>query len=113
MNLKMLESYGLAVRDGVYELFMEAAKVTELKELKEAGFEVKEVLMNPSFSQWDKFMLLVNDKQIICGCTVVVDWDKQDIDVEFYEGLEAKEYLRKLRLVLGETPGTSKPNKIH
>lgn len=90
-----MESYGLAMRDGVYETFMEYAKVTDLQELKNEGYSVKEIPLFPK-TQWDKLLILVKDKKILCGCIITVDWEKLEPEVEFLEGLQAKEALRRL-----------------
>jgi hypothetical protein len=102
-----LEKYGRAVRDGVYEIFMEYAKVTDLKELKEAGYSVKHTLTNPP-SEWDKLYILIKDKTIMCGCSVFVDWKAEEPHVKFYEPLETKEYLK--RLAASESVTAGKPN---
>jgi hypothetical protein len=102
-----LEKYGRAVRDGVYEVFMEAAFVSDLKELKEAGYSVKHVLTNP-LSEWDKLYILIKDEKIICGCSVYVDWKAEEPHVRFYEPLETKEYLKRLAAPESGPAGKSK-----
>jgi hypothetical protein len=108
---KFIEKYGMAVRDGVYEAFMEAAQVTDLNELKEAGYSVREVLTNPP-SEWDKLYILIKDNTIKCGCSIYVDWKAEEPHVTFYDSLEAKEYLRKVRsnLAVSESGPAGKPN---
>lgn len=100
--MDIMEIYGLAMRDGVYESFMEVAKVTDLEELKAAGYSVKEFLLDKK-NEWDKLLILVKEDKIYCGCTIVIitkaieGEQTLDVDVEFLTGLQAKEALRRLK----------------
>lgn len=71
--MNLLEMIGIAVRDGVYEVFMEYAKVTELKELKEAGFSVSEFPLDTNPASVDKLYVLLKENKIQLGCSLTIE----------------------------------------
>lgn len=89
-----LDLYNMALRDGVYEVFTEATKTMDLVELKEKGYRVVEIPLSPK-SSWDKLFILMKEKQIIVGCSLVLERD--DFKVRTHTGLETKEVLRVIR----------------
>jgi hypothetical protein len=108
--MNLLELIGLAVRDGVYEVFMEVTKTTDLKELKEGGYVVKEVPLSPDLTSMDRLYILTHGDRIICSCSLVVE--KAEPVVKVHTPLETKEVLRRLKSSLGESL-TKGNNKIH
>jgi hypothetical protein len=103
--MNLLELIGLAVRDGVYETFMEVTKTTELKELKEAGYVVKEVPLSPDPSTMDRLYILTFGTKIICSCSLVIE--KAEPVVKVHSPLETKEVLRHLKSTYGIQHGES------
>lgn len=98
----LLQQYGLALRDGVYETFMEVTKTTDLDELKEAGYGVDEFPLSPDPSSMDKLFLLIYRKTatIKVGCTLVIN-KKGEPDVKVLTPREAKETLRRVAIAFG------------
>lgn len=107
--MNLLELIGLAVRDGVYETFMEVTKTTDLKELKEGGYVVKEVPLSPDPQSMDRLYILTFGDRIICSCSLVVE--KAEPIVKVHTALETKEILRRLKSVQGES--LARKNQIH
>lgn len=99
----LLQLYGLALRDGVYETFMEVTKTTDLKELKEAGYRVDEFPLSTDPASLDKLYCLVYDKEkpftLKTACSLTVkDGEPQ---VKVHTPLEAKEIIRKVSIAFG------------
>lgn len=92
--MNLLTQIGLAVRDGVYELFMEYTRTTDLKELKESGYSVKELTISPD--GWDKLYYLEKDKKLHCACSLVIikKDSKPEPQVKFHTAQETLELLK-------------------
>lgn len=97
----LLQQYGLALRDGVYETFMEVTKTTELKELKEAGFRVDEFPLSTSPASMDKLYVLIHKETntIKTACSLTVKDGKPVVKV--HTPLESKEVLRRVAIAFG------------
>lgn len=98
-NARLFEEYGRALRDGVYETFMEVTGTTDLKEMREAGFRVMEIPFSSSPLELDKLLALHKDGVIKTGCTVTVE--KGEVKVKSFTGLETKELMRKIQAANG------------
>jgi hypothetical protein len=97
--MNLLEKIGIALRDGVYELFMEYSKTTDLKELKEAGYAVKELPLSPHPANTDKLYILTRGKVIHCACSlVIIDGEPE---VKFHTPLEAIEVVKRITRAIG------------
>ena len=107
MNMKLFELIGLAVRDGVYETFMEVTNTTDLKELREEGYVVKELPLSPDTSLVDRLYILTHTTRIICSCSLVIE--KNEPVVKVHTPLETKELLRRLKSAFGENPMQQNP----
>lgn len=93
--MSILDKIGMALRDGVYEIFMEYAKVTDLKELREKGFSVKELPLSPDPATMDKLYILTKGTFIICSCTLTVVLGEPV--VRFLNNLETFEAIQRIK----------------
>lgn len=99
--MNLLEKLGVAVRDGVYEVFMEYTKTTDLKELKGSGHKVDEIPL--SMDGLNRLYILHREKAIQIGCTVIFDHKLGDYVVKMYKPLETKELLKQVAAGKGHT----------
>lgn len=90
--MNVLEKLGVAVRDGVYETFMEYTKTTDLEELKASGHKVTEIPI--TMDGLNRLYILHKIKAIQVGCTVTLDHEIGDFVVKMHTPRETKELLR-------------------
>lgn len=98
-----LQVYGMALRDGVYETFMEVTKTTDLNELREAGYRVDEFPLSPNPASLDKLYCLLDTKEkpfvLKTACSLTVENGEPVVKV--HTPLEAKEIIRKVAIAFG------------
>lgn len=98
-----LQVYGLALRDGVYETFMEVTKTTDLNELRDAGYRVDEFPLSTDPVSLDKLYVLLYAKEkpfiIKTACSLTVKNGEPVVKV--HTPIEAKEIVRKVAIAHG------------
>ena len=109
--MNLLEKIGIALRDGVYEVFMGMTDTTDLKELKEKGFAVKEMPLSPHPASMDKLYILTNDKKIWGACSLVIN--QNEPEVKFHTPVETLEVIRRITRAGNERVPASKPKTKH
>lgn len=90
---KLLENIGLAVRDGVYETFMMYTNTTDLQELKESGYTVKEFPLGTN--KIDRLYVLQLGNTIHLSCSLE-QITTDDVEVKMFTPLETSGILKSI-----------------
>ena len=92
--MNVLEKLGTAVRDGVYETFMEYTKTTDLEELRASGHAVTEIPL--AMDGLNRFYILHRNQAIQVSCSVEFDHEVGDFIVKIHTPRESKEILQRI-----------------
>lgn len=92
--MNVLEKLGEAVRDGVYETFMEYTKTTDLKELRASGHAVTEIPL--AMDGLNRFYILHRNHAVQVSCSVQFDHEIGDFVVKIHTPLETIEVLKRI-----------------
>ena len=92
--MNVLEKMGEAVRDGVYEIFMEYTKTTDLKELRTSGHAVTEIPL--AMDGLNRFYILHLNQAIQVSCSLQFDHEVGEFMVKVHAPKESMEILRRI-----------------
>ena len=92
--MNVLEKMGEAVRDGVYEIFMEYTKTTDLEELRASGHAVTEIPL--AMDGLNRFYILHRNQAIQVSCSLQFDHEVGEFMVKVHTPKESMEILRRI-----------------
>jgi hypothetical protein len=103
-----VHDYGRAIA-AAYEIFMEAAIVVDLKELRDKEYRVMDIPLTKDPLALDKLLVLTNkEKNIVAGVSIILKGVEPS--VMYHNALETKEYIRRIALAKGSiSPAAGKP----
>ena len=92
--MNILEKMGVAVRDGVYETFMQYTNTVDLKGLSASGHAVTEIPL--AMDGLNRFYILHRNQAIQVSCSVQFDHEIGEFIVKVHTPRESVEVLKRI-----------------
>lgn len=92
--MNVLEKMGEAVRDGVYETFMQYADVVDLESLRSSGHAVTEIPL--AMDGLNRFYILHRNQSIQISCSMQFDHEVGEFVVKAHTPIESIEILKRI-----------------